>query len=734
MLALDIQAAPQSADTAAEARPAPTVRRLLVRMLLMAQLPAIIAACALLVVDYQRQRREVADETAARVGVLHGIVRERVQGIQAALTELARQVPPNGRDMEAFSEAARRVAQETSVDSIVLLMPSGQQLLNTRLPPGAPLPRSPAEMLKPVQTGERTVNDLALSGEGRVPSVSIGVPVVRASHIAYGLDATLEADRLRQLLERQDLPAGWIGAVIDSRGVIIARIPNHEWFVGKPVTADLQAKVDAGGEGVFDSVTLDGVPVVTAYRKSPDLGWTTVVSVPRATLETPVRRSAAYLAGAFALLFALSMWAAMRLRWRIVRAIDKVRATALSLSTGGLVPMEPLGVAEADELADALLKSGRALQQANTALQRSQQRLEGILQTARSAIIVTDDAHRIVLFNAAAESTYGRRRADVLGHGVQMLFDDAGRQAYLQEVHSLAARTGNAPLPVKSATSTGVRADGSCFPIDFSISAVADTGSGHFHTLIVRDITEYMRNQESLVNAHLEVQRVTQGFHTALMREIDARQGQLARELHDAVGSSLAGTVLLLGSARSLAGDPRVSAMLQTAYRHVQETVERIRSIARGVMPAGTDAGLFLEALEQFVQDLGKPGSLTCSLNTRGDFSDLPPDVGTHLYRIVQEAAANAVRHGGARLVRIRVARAAGRCRLTIVDDGMGFDLERILERHAGLGLKSMQARARAIGADLQLRRRPAGGCSVRVTWPAQPAPQADARRTGGAT
>jgi PAS domain S-box-containing protein len=738
MQAIDLFAPSPSDDAAAgysdQPPPpeAPTVRRLLVRMLLITQIPAIAAVCVLLAVDYQRQRRDAASETQARVAKLEIAVRDRVQGIQAVLKRLATVVPAEASGMKAFHEELSRGATEASVDSIVLLKASGEQVLDSSAPPDAALPHAPGGILGAVRSGQHVVNDLSFNQPAHGAVVSVTVPVVRDSHIVYGLDAIVEAGRIRDVLERQDLPPGWIGAVIDRHGKIIGRVPNHEWFVGKAVTPDLQAKIDAGGEGVFDTVTLDGVEVVTAYDKSPDLGWTMVVSVPRATLEAGLRRSAAYVAGVFLLLLALGLWSSARLRMRMVRAIESVRASALELPR--LQPMQTrtLGVAEADDLARALRDSATVVRRATAALERSQQRLEAILQTARSAVIVCDADHRIVLFNAAAEAIFGRPRHEAIGAAARILFDPAGWDTCMQEVASLVACSGEARAPVKSATGTAVHADGSSFPTEFSISVLVDAGGERFYTLILRDITDRVRSEESLVAAHLEVERVTQGFHSALMSEIDMRQGQLARELHDAVGSSLAGTMLLLGSAQAMAREPRMAAMLQTASRHVQETAERIRAIARGVMPAGTDAGLFIEALEMYAQDLNKPGSLECTLNTRGDFADLRPETATHLYRIIQEAVANAVRHGAARVIRIRVARSGRHCRLAVLDDGTGFDLARVVGRHSGLGLKSMQARARAIGGELRLRRRPVGGCSVRVSWEAQAADTEEAQAAGG--
>lgn len=223
-----------------------------------------------------------------------------------------------------------------------------------------------------------------------------------------------------------------------------------------------------------------------------------------------------------------------------------------------------------------------------------------------------------------------------------------------------------------------------------------------------------------------ELQRVNRTFERELLRESESRQQAIARDLHDAIGSALAGIGMLLGSARSFAREPEAVALIGKSQEQVQRATREIRRILRGMMPAGQDRGALLPALEQFAAEMDETRTVHCTVSARGDFTSVPAEVGGHLFRIVQEATANALRHGRARHVRIRLAQAGGCCRLTVRDDGRGCDPELLSRPAPGIGMRSMLARAEAIRGHLDVVAWPGRGLRVRVTWPAE-APAAGA-------
>jgi len=345
-----------------------------------------------------------------------------------------------------------------------------------------------------------------------------------------------------------------------------------------------------------------------------------------------------------------------------------------------------------------------------------EQRLRGILETAQDAIIVADSEQRIVLFNGAAQRMFGYAAADVIGEGIQLLIASDCWD-------SCALRSGSGPAQAGScAAGCARRAGGETFAVECTMSRLEEDRT--FYTVILRDITARLRDRQALVDAHEELQRVTQGFQQELIAAVEARQARIARDLHDSVGASLAGVSLLVGAARG-AGGRQATAVLDKAQEQVAATANMVRTLSRGLMPAGTDAGGLLHALEQFAADLSAASGIECTVRARGAFAAFDAETGTHVFRIVQEAASNAIRHGQATLLRIVLCEWRGRWRAVVADNGSGCDFGALPRAHAGLGLRSMQARARAIEGRLQVGRSAAGGCRVRVSWPARSLPPA---------
>ena len=92
-----------------------------------------------------------------------------------------------------------------------------------------------------------------------------------------------------------------------------------------------------------------------------------------------------------------------------------------------------------------------------------------------------------------------------------------------------------------------------------------------------------------------------------------------------------------------------------------------------------------------------------CVFRADGDFGDIRPDVALCLFRIAQESLRNAVVHGDAKRLAVSLARSGEHIELAVTDDGRGFDVEAVRRTSSGLGLVSMEERARMVGADVQI-------------------------------
>jgi PAS domain S-box-containing protein len=694
----------------------PRIRRLLLRLAAVMQIPLVMAGGLLFATHWDNQMDHVYDDMRSTTMAVATAMRERFAEIEQRLDSLAREVPlsESPSELAAFHAKAAALARELGVDVIVLIRPDGQQVINTRVPAGMPLPFSPEVMRKAVKTGRPAVNDLALVPLAKVYAAGAGVPVLRNGRIVYGLNAGLEAPRFARIFDAVKLPPGWSACIADTNRLVVAHTGRHASPVGTPYPYMQAGEHAPGNHGPFEVGGADGGAKQVFYRVSAISGWSSHVTVPHDVLYAPIRSAAAQLAAALALVSGHSLWGAARVGRRISNSVEMLGKAAREFPAVSSVTLPRATFGEAQEVVGALTSSADAVAQSQQALQRSEQRLTAILQTASSAIVVADAHHRVKVFNAAAEQIFGRASAEVVGDSVSALLGPRTWARFLRACDDL-PENGGTGKPVPCA---GARAGGALFPGEAVISSFRSDDGGRYCTLIVQDVSDRARARLELARAHREVRRVNEAFQRALLKESDAQLAGIARDLHDAVGSSLAGIALLVGGARGSCGaDRSMTSLLDKVQAQVQSTAETVRRISHGIMPAGNEAGALLPALGRLADDIGGIAGVRCTFSARGDFDDVPADVSGHLYRIVQEASANALRHGRATHVRIALARAGSRCRLSVTDNGDGCDLARLPDAPSGLGLKSMQARAAALGGTIAFCGTCGRGCRVSVTW-----------------
>ncbi|MFR0690688.1 ATP-binding protein [Enterobacterales bacterium AE_CKDN230030158-1A_HGKHYDSX7] len=228
-----------------------------------------------------------------------------------------------------------------------------------------------------------------------------------------------------------------------------------------------------------------------------------------------------------------------------------------------------------------------------------------------------------------------------------------------------------------------------------------------------------------------EAQRLAQGFNgmaanleqaraenaeltRALLAVQERERQQLAQALHDDIGQYLAGIraqVFLLRSLESRDGIGFVT--LDRLEQHCQGLNDSFRALVRDLYPVVLERVSLEEALRLHIQQWQASQGVACRLRL-DELPALPTAAKAHLYRLLQEALTNVARHAGAEHVRVVLRRRRGRLYLWVRDDGRGCNgLPR-----AGIGLRSMRERARCLGGELHLRRRPGGGLALRLWMP----------------
>jgi signal transduction histidine kinase len=204
-----------------------------------------------------------------------------------------------------------------------------------------------------------------------------------------------------------------------------------------------------------------------------------------------------------------------------------------------------------------------------------------------------------------------------------------------------------------------------------------------------------------------ETRRLQRALAAAAVLE---ERRRIARDLHDGVAQDLAFIVQQL---RHIAARPdatvNLDALLRAAEGALDESRHAIAALARR---AGAPLG---EAVATTAREAAEREGAAVEVDAPAAL-DVPDRTQQEVLRVVREAVINAVRHGGARLVRVQVREQPALC-VSVIDDGNGFDVT-AEPRDGSFGLAGMAARVESIGGELTIRSEPGRGTEVRVTVP----------------
>jgi signal transduction histidine kinase len=196
-------------------------------------------------------------------------------------------------------------------------------------------------------------------------------------------------------------------------------------------------------------------------------------------------------------------------------------------------------------------------------------------------------------------------------------------------------------------------------------------------------------------------------------------RNRLARELHDAMTQSLFSLRLTIETAASLVqSDPsRAGAELERSRALVDGLFGELRSLIFELRPPSLGPEGLAETVRKHLEVVGRANGLDVDVRASGR-RRLPPDVERELFRILQEAVTNAVRHAGASSLSVGLDIGKSGVSLVVSDDGKGFDPTARAIRSRRLGLTSMRERAQALGGKLSIVSAPGEGTTVRVDVP----------------
>jgi two-component system, chemotaxis family, CheB/CheR fusion protein len=340
---------------------------------------------------------------------------------------------------------------------------------------------------------------------------------------------------------------------------------------------------------------------------------------------------------------------------------------------------------------DEILRLNEALEQRiaerTAALEDSEQRIRSILNATADAILTFDTAGKVDTFNAAAERTFGYAAKEIVGREISLLMSSPDRERY--EKRQRHHRGTGASALVGELEIIAHRKDGSEFRAHLSVSEIPALD---LYTAIIRDITEQRALQEEIVRiSTLEQRRIGEELHDGPQQEL-AGLGLLAQSLSES----------LTGGGAGREGD--LATRLADGIANVNR---QVRSLAQGLVPVPVDAHGLMSGLDGLAKRTAELQGISCRFECPSEVEIQNDDVAMHLYRIAQEAVANAVRHAQPGEITIRLERRDGALVLEVHDDGIGIADQ---PHEGGLGLRIMDHRCSLIGGGLEIgRRRPKG-------------------------
>jgi two-component sensor histidine kinase len=254
-------------------------------------LPLIIFSAVIVYLNFKASERSAAERTVQGARALAAAVDRELQSTAAALQVLALSEPLRAGDLAGFRRQADAFLRRQHPDSnLVLIDRNGDQVLNMRQDPDAPLPKVAAldTVRKVFATGRPIVSDYRISPLRGRPIVTVDVPVEHDGGVAYDLSYSPTLALFGEVIRQQQPEPDWTVAIFDRAGITIARAPNPEQFVGRPASPTLLSVLLARRDGVVDTTTHEGTRALTAFTEAPVSGWRVAIGVPRHSLSDPL--------------------------------------------------------------------------------------------------------------------------------------------------------------------------------------------------------------------------------------------------------------------------------------------------------------------------------------------------------------------------------------------------------------------------------------------------------------
>ncbi|MCL6472745.1 MAG: PAS domain S-box protein [Firmicutes bacterium] len=345
---------------------------------------------------------------------------------------------------------------------------------------------------------------------------------------------------------------------------------------------------------------------------------------------------------------------------------------------------------------------------ANAELRLSEKKYRQLFENAHDAIWVQDLSGTIIGANHAASSLFGWSLPELIGMDRSSLVSQEGL-ALFQEVQERLINGRDVKQPY---TQNIIKKDGTEAILTITTNLISVNDHPYAFQFIGRDITKEVRMQENL---RFYLQQITQAHEDERLR--------ISRELHDSTAQDIIAILQRLESFCKTDEHLPMARLrsLWNLYGQIKGLLEDVRQLSRDLRPSILDDLGLLPAVEWLVEQLKSEHRIESSLIVSGAEKRFSTEVETTLFRIIQEALRNIIKHAEATKASVRIDFADSETRILISDNGKGFELPASLgelSRLGKLGLDGMLTRARLAGGSFDLKSSLGAGTTIDISIP----------------
>lgn len=284
-------------------------------------LPLILFAGVIVYQNYAKDSEQASTRVLELTGSIRIALDAEVQRMVGGLQVLSLTNSLRAGDFKNFRRVADGFLEQYEGGILLIADRNGRQVFSSVTEDASSLPpRNNQDVVKRVfQTGKPVFSDLFRGSVRGTQIVTVEVPAFKDGEVVYDISFAPPLQLFQKIIEAQRPSAAWTISIFDSKGINFARVPNPDATIGQRASPTLYAELFKSREAKLKSVSLEGVPLITAFTRSELSGWTVGAGIAEATLVRPLWRNLAITAVAGTILLMIGVGFAIRMATTIAR-------------------------------------------------------------------------------------------------------------------------------------------------------------------------------------------------------------------------------------------------------------------------------------------------------------------------------------------------------------------------------------------------------------------------------